>query len=281
MKKRLLIPALALTALIIPAGVRDASATLTIYKVKGNVTVKTKADKAVKAERRAVVAPADLLTVPEGGNIEILDSDTRRIYSSVNSGKMTVKKLMEKAEDHAASITRNINRKVAAAVAENGRQNRTGYDALGMAIHETDAIAYPDVAIPDGMSYLAYLIGNASGPDADHQNYIRLATTTSAANDSTFNFVVLSSVHEPLFFNIIDRKNKDDIQLLLPQNPIAAPKTVTVASEYRFMKDENGIGNDGYIVIASDKDFTAAEIKKLLEPGYEPENDYYLSILTP
>ncbi|MDE6638863.1 MAG: hypothetical protein K2K32_11595 [Muribaculaceae bacterium] len=255
----------------------DAFATLKIYKVKGNVTVKSKSKKAVKAERRAEVLPTDILTIPAGGSIDILNSDNKRIYSSVSTGSMSVKNLMDKAEAHAANITGNINRKVMAAVAETGSQKRSGYDAMGMVIHETDAIAYPAIALPENVSYLSYLIDNVTDPDSDHQDYIQLETTSADANDGSFNFVILSSIHEPLYFNIIDRSNKDNIQLLLPKNPIAAPKTVTVASGFRFLPDE---GENKFIAIASDKDFSAEDIEKLLQPGYEPDEDYYLSILT-
>lgn len=255
----------------------DAFATLKIYKVKGNVLVKSKSKKAVKAERRAEVLPTDILTIPAGGSIDILNSDNKRIYSSVSTGSMSVKSLMDKAEAHAANITGNINRKVMAAVAETGSQKRSGYDAMGMVIHETDAIAYPAIALPENVSYLSYLIDNVADPDSDHQDYIQLETTSADANDGSFNFVILSSIHEPLYFNIIDRSNKDNIQLLLPKNPIAAPKTVTVASGFRFLPDE---GENKFIAIASDKDFSAEDIEKLLQPGFDPDEDYYLSILT-
>lgn len=255
----------------------DAFATLKIYKVKGNVTVKSKTKKAVKAERRAEVLPTDILNIPAGGSIDILNSDNKRIYSSVSSGKMSVKTLIDKAEAHAANITGNINRKVMSAVAETGAQKRSGYDAMGMVIHETDAIAYPAIALPENVSYLSYLIDNVSDLDTDHQDYIQLETTSADADDGSFNFVILSSIHEPLYFNIIDQSNKDNIQLLLPKNPIAAPKTVTVASGIRFLPSE---GENKFIAIASDKDFSAEDIEKLLQPGFEPDEDYYLSILT-
>ncbi len=265
----------AISLAIMTAG--DAFATLTIYKVKGNVTVKGKSKKAVKAERRAEVLPTDILNIPAGGSVDILNSDNKRIYSSVSNGNMSVKTLIDKAEAHAANITGNINRKVMAAVKETGSQKKSGYEAMGMVIHETDAIAYPAISLPKDVSYLSYLIDNVSDQDADHQDYIQLETTSADAEDGSFNFVILSSIHEPLYFNVIDQSNKEDIQLLLPQNPIAAPKTVTVASGFRFLPDE---GENRYIAIASDKDFSAEDIQKLLQPGYEPDEDYYLSILT-
>lgn len=266
---------------ILAAMLPRAYASLQIYKVKGNVTIRSKA-KTVKAERRATVAPTDLLSIPAGDAVGILDSETHRIYSSIGYGNMTVKALIEKAESHAADITRNINRKVIAAVADNAGQKKNGYEAMGMAVHETDAIAYPPVILPEDMSYLAYLLANATDPDSKHQSYISLKkhpvyTGEDDEDDGAFNFAVHNSMRQPLYFNIIPQREDDDISLFFAQNPVAMPKSETIATEYTYLPDEN---ERGYIVIASDIDFTIDDVKRLLEAGYDPEDDYYLSILT-
>lgn len=258
----------------------EASAALQIYKVKGDVYVRSNAKK-VKAERRAKVSPYDMLTIPAGGSLEILDSDSHRIYSSIGYGDMTVKTLIQKAESQAADITRNINKKVIAAVSDNAKKSRTGYDAMGMTIHETDAIAFPHVILPEGTSYLSYLLSNATDPDSDHQSYISLMTrqveSDDDSSDGAFNFAIHNAMRQPLYFNIIAQRDTEDISLFFPQNPIAAPKSDTVATEYTYIPDEN---EKGYIVIASDVDFTVDDVKRLLVAGYDPDDDYYLSVLT-
>lgn len=265
---------------MIAAMLPRAYAALQIYKVKGNVTIRSKA-KTVKAERRATVAPTDLLTIPAGDAVDILDTETHRIYSSKGYGNMTVKALIEKAESHAADITRNINRKVIAAVADNAGQKRTGYEAMGMTVHETDAIAYPPVILPEGTSYLAYLLAEATDPDSTHQSYISLKKhpvyTGEDEDDGAFNFAVHNSMRQPLYFNIISQRERDDIRLFFAQNPVAMPKSETIATEYTYLPDSN---ERGYIVIASDIDFTIDDVKQLLKAGYDPDDDYFLSVLT-
>lgn len=273
---------IALVTLAMALAGHEASAALQIYKVKGDVTV-TKGKQNVKAARRAEVAASDRLTIPAGASVDILDTDSHRIFSSVTSGKMTVKDLMKEAEAHAADITRNINRKVIAAVADNAGQKRSGYDALGMAIHETDAIAYPPVTLPEGVSYLSYLMSSAQESDSPHQSFISLKTVAlgsgSDATDSPFNFVLKNSMSRPLYFNIIgkDGNDKDGIRLFLPQNPVAAPNSETVATEYAFLPDGEA---SAYVAIASDIDFSIDDVRKLLKVGYDPDENYYLTILT-
>lgn len=251
---------------------------LQIYKVKGNVTIK-KGKQTVKATRRELVAENDILTIPKEGRAEILDTDSRRIYSSKGNGTMSVRTLMEQAEAHASDITRNINRKVIAAVADNAASNRNAYEAMGMAIHETDLVVGPPVMLPEGMTYLSYLIADASDPDSLHQCYIalKLSTTDSLYNDGPFCFKVNNSTENPLYFNVMEKGVGKGLRLLIPQNPIAAPKEETVVSAYPFLPDP---ATTGYIAIASDKDFSVDDVWNLLDPGYDALDDYYLTVLT-
>ena len=264
------------SAIILFGGAQTGFAALQIYKVKGNVTVKSK-NKAVKAERRATVAENDVLTVPKGASVDILDSGSRRIYSSRGSGNMSVKTLIDKANAHASDITGNINRKVMAAVADNAGEKRSGYNAMGMAIHETDAIACPPVVVPEGVSYLDFLMTDTSNPDSAYQDFMTLRLEPSKDDDGTFCFAIDNHMHETLFFNIIEKTDDNDIRLFFPINHIAAPKTTTTASEYRFAADPDGTR---YVAIASDIYFTIDDVRKLMEPGFDPEEDYYLSAVT-
>lgn len=277
MKNILLKKKLAFAMLVIMViGISPSSfASLMIYKIKGDVTVKSKSV-VKKAEKRAIVSASDLLTIPKGGAVDILDSQTHRIYSSLEPGRMSVKSLIDKAEKHASEITRNINRKVISAVAESANEKKRGYDAMGMAIHETDAIAHPPVVLPEGTSYLSYLLENVTDSDSTHQDYIALSKSACEGSEDMFNFAVFNSLHEPLYFNIIDHREGEDIQLYFPQNAIAAPKTETVATEYRYVSEGDP---KIYIIVASDKDFTLEEVKRLLEADYNPDDDFYLSVL--
>lgn len=277
LKKPIVAALLALSAALTSA---DITAALQIYKVKGNVIVR-KGNMRITASRRSNVVGSDLLTIPKDGAIDILDSKSHRIYSSTETGEMSVETLMKKAESHAANITRNINRKVIAAVADNADQKRSGYDTLGMTIHETDAIAHPPVDLPKGVSYLSYLLENVKDADSTHQSYISLSRVTADGDspdfDAPYNFVLHNSMRQPLYFNVIEKDEKEGIHLFFPQNPVAAPQTETAASEYTYVPD---FSTRAYVAIASDMDFTLEDVKKLLEADYNPDDDYYLTILT-
>lgn len=257
-----------------------AAAALQIYKVKGDVAVKSKT-KTVKAQRRANVGAADILIIPADGSVDILDSDSRRIYSSTKTGKMTVKSLMKNAESHAANITRNINRKVMSAMADNAGQKRSGYEAMGMAIHETDAVVPTLIHIPDSMSYLSYLLANPVEADSAHQSFISLTRKLIAGEDNdregAFNFVMHSNVSRPLYFNIIEKDAEKGIRFLFKRNPIVGPKSETAVEEYTFLPDGD---TQRFVAVASDSNFSLSDIKHLMDAEYTPKGTYYLTILT-
>lgn len=258
----------------------DAWALLQIYKVKGDVTVKS-GNKEVNAKRRANVKATDMLNIPSGGSVEILDSDTHRIYSSTKTGRMTVKSLMKKAESQASNITRNINRRVMAAVADNAGSKRSGYDAIGMSIHETDAVLPTLIDIPEGMSYLSYLLSNPSEPDSAHQSFISLSSQLIEDEDGeangAFNFGLCNSLNTPLYFNIVVRDEEKGLRFLFRRNPIVAPKSDTTVEEYTYLPDEK---TQRYVAIASDHNFSIDDAKHLLDDDYMPKDNYYMTILT-
>lgn len=272
------ITCLALAALLIAPVV---CAEFQIYKVKGNVSLK-RGQKTLQPARRTALRSSDILTIPADGAIDILDSDSRRIYSSTQTGNMTVQSLVEKARSQASSITRNINKKVIAAVSDNANGDKGGYDVIGMAIHETDALAAPPVALAPDKSYLAYLLEETSDPDAIHQKFISLSMVPcdgeNASQNAPFNFSLYNNTRLPLYFNVIECSKGDNIALYFTQNLMVAPKSETVASSYTYLPDKS---ESGYIAIASDIDFTPDDVKKLLQAGYDPEECYFLTILTP
>lgn len=251
-----------------------------IYKTKGNVSV-LRGQKSIPTARRTVLKSTDMLSIPSGASMDILDSNSRRIYSSTQSGKMDVQTLIEKARRQSSSITSNINKKVMAAVADNAKGDSRGYDVIGMAIHETDALAVPPVALNDNQSYLSYLIEETDVYEGLHQKFITLKMVPTDGDaltpDSPFNFELLNSTALPLYFNVIECSKGDNIALFFTQNLMVAPKSETLASTYTYLPDKS---EKGYIAIASDKDFTPDDVRKLLQAGYDPDEAYFLTILS-
>ncbi|MDE6693319.1 MAG: hypothetical protein K2K05_08030, partial [Muribaculaceae bacterium] len=126
------------------------------------------------------------------------------------------------------------------------------------------------------VSYLAYLMAIPSTDEYDSRNDIVLMRRDFSESDDTFNFAVFNTLEQPLYFNIIDQQPNGMINMYFQENPIAKPRGETLIPEYRYLLP---VDTHGYIVVASDKDFTVDDVKRLLDSSYTPEGNFYFSLL--
>lgn len=254
-----------------------AEAALKIYRLSGNVTRKTASGKSAALARRETIGPHDVLTIPANGSVEILDTQTQRLYSSVASGTMTVANLISKADNDAAAVTAKTNSKIVKAVGDNARDRRASFGAKGMSLHQTDAVLNVPASLPPGTSFLAYLMNLDQATEFEGSNDVVLLRRAYGEGDTSFNFSVFNTLAVPLYVNIISQKpEKEEIAFLLGENPMVSPRSETLLHQYRFLLPES---ETGYIVIASPTTFTITDAKRLLDPDYAPKQDFYLSLL--
>lgn len=254
---------------------QNIDAALKIYRLSGDVKIKQPSGLSV-LQRRDAVKPSDKLVIPAGSKVEILDSESRRIYTSTGQGTFSVKDIIAKAKAAASEVTRLTNSQVVAAVKDNAESQRTKYGNTGVSRHETDADLNGLMALPDGMSYLAYLMSIPPTANYDNHNDIVLMRRDFSDSDDTFNFAVFNTLDEPLYVNIIDQKPDGELSLYFQDNPLIRPRGETLVPEYRYLLP---VETHGYIVIASDKNFTLEEVKRLLDPSHTPATNFYFSLL--
>lgn len=208
--------------------------------------------------------------------MEILDSDSRRIFTSTGEGTFAVKDIIAKAKATASEITDRTNRQVLAAVKDNAASQRSRFGKSGVSRHETDAGINGLIALPEGVSYLSYLMGISPTDEYDSDNDIVLMRRDFSESDDTFNFAVFNTLDQPLYINIIDQKPDGELSMYFQENPIASPRGETLIPEYRYLLP---VDTHGYIVIASDKDFSLTDVKRLLDSNYTPDQDFFFSLL--
>lgn len=228
-----------------------------------------------KAVKREPVGESDLLTIPRSAVISILDTDNNRVYSSLSQGTITVKKLIKNAINNASNVTLATNDVALTNIKDNGTRRPDRPGRGGVSIHEANAVIHAPVDLPKGMSYLQYLRSLGDKEYNDEYDAILLRRDINN-DDDTFNFAVFNTLREPLYFNIIQQRTDREPELHFLDNPIALPRTQTIVEEYLYLVPDY---KDGYIVVASDKDFTIEDVKKLLDPDYEPNADFYFTLL--
>ncbi len=136
-------------------------------------------------------------------------------------------------------MTRATNRKVLDALRNNGRAEKDKFGGKGVSRHETYANINGLIALPEGVTYLSYLMSLSPDDDYDDYNDIVLMRRNFPDSDDSFNFAVFNTLEDPLYFNIIDQRTDGDITMYFPVNPIAGPRGATVVEEYRFLDPED------------------------------------------
>lgn len=252
-------------------------AALKVYKVKGDITLRS-GNSWTLLQRRAEIKPADMLRIPAGGSVEILDTDTRRIYSSVSTGEMQVSSLISTAINDASDITRKTNTRILTSLSENKASGKSRFGNTGLSMHDTDsetgALATLDLTTP----YLQQLINLPADAAYDDYSDIILIRRDIDGERETFNFAVFNTLDIPLFINVIDQNpDSDDITFYFNENPLVNPRGETVIGHYRYLLPERPAG---YIVIASDRQFTPDDIRSLLRGNTAPSGgDFFYSLL--
>lgn len=246
-----------------------------VYRLTGDVKIKQNSGLSL-LHRRAVVNPSDQLIIPENGKVEILDETSRRIYSSLIQGSFSVKDIIEMAKKNSSEITKITNEQVLIAVKDNAATQRDRFGKTGASWHETDADLSGLISLPEGVTYLAYLMAMSPTEEYDNCNDVILVRRNRSEEDDTFNFSVFNTLEQPLYINIIDQKPTDEINLYFQESPLVNPRRETQIPEYRYLLPES---ITGYIVIASDKPFSIKDVKQLLDSSNTPENNFYFSLL--
>lgn len=261
-----------LLILTIPSEIGSA---LKLYKIKGEVTVNS-GNLSKKAVKRQSVLPTDVLIIPRNSSVAILDDKSNRIYESLTQGKIKVEDLIKEAKSNASAVTKTTNDLVLGAIAENAKSKASGIGIPGVSVHVANSVVHAPVDLPESVSYLSYLRGLGEKEEYNDAYDAILVRRDINYDDETFKFAVFNTLSQPLYFNIIQQRTDREPELFFLDNPLAAPRTQTLVEEYLYILPDYP---DGYIVVASDKDFTIADVKKLLDPSYDPEANFYFTLL--
>lgn len=269
---------LALSAgFILIAYAESAYAALKIYKITGNVTIKTeRGTQALK--RRDIVKSNDVLSIPAGSSVEIHDTETQGLYASTLTGSTTVQALIDKSKRDAKNVTQATNGRIWDNIKRNAESKANSYNVGGVSVHNTDGVISSVQLLPEGMSYLTYLMQLSPYNEYDDSDDLILLRRDYPDDYDTFNFSVFNTLDEALYVNVIEQKPNCDIKLFFNENPLVKPRGETVIPQYRYIRPEE---DAGYIIIASEKNFTLNDVKRLLEISYSPEENYYISLYRP
>lgn len=170
-----------------------------IYSVSGNVKVSL-GGKISQAVKGAVLKKSDLVSIPEGASISIMDETTQCIYISQESGNTSVQELISKSIKAANNAPQIIDGR------GRGTTGSRIYRERGMvtrSLNLFDTVAANIEIEPDTLAQLIAHVVYFECLNADSTlNFVSLPIDT-ISNDGGYGFKLYNPLETPIYFNVL------------------------------------------------------------------------------
>lgn len=239
----------------------QSHAQYSVYTLSGDITT----TRGKRLRPREPLAAGDILDLCPSCRIKILDNATRRVYHSTATGRIRVSDIVTRAEKDARDITRHATDRIMAGAGRSGGASRAG--RRGLSRHMTNA-GGDSSAIT-----LRELIDMPPQTPYDNEES-EILLGRCILDDGLFTFTVFNTLSRPLYVNVVPKTA--DPTPYFAEPACAAPRRETIIDQYTFALPSNP---EAYILIASPRPFTAADIAALLTAGTPPAAPFYFYLL--
>lgn len=181
-----------------------AFAHYSIHSATSGVKIETNG-KTVDAKKDTEIKANDFLVIPEGGTVEVYNSLDKKIYKSVNSGKISVTRLMIDAKKAASNHNKNVADRLSLA-------KNQGADNQGEKIYVEKGMVRRSLAVFDpeadnlqvNSKSLGSILANyiTNGGAEGYRNVDVDVTTGNVENSGKF-FRIVNTLDFPVYFNVL------------------------------------------------------------------------------
>lgn len=200
-----------LTAVFL-ASAMTLSAAIKVHNFSGKVNVERKGS-VTALKTGEVLSPADILIIPPGSRLEIINEVSGTIYTSTKDGKMTVSRLMLDAKEQASDKVGSINSHMRFGSASGKNKNERVYVETGMvkrSLGEYDPGAEGKEIDPETLT--AFIRGYINGS--------RVSTPMPVPVDTRVNtdsvkrgFTLSNTLDFPIYFNVIKVESDGKVEI--------------------------------------------------------------------
>lgn len=248
MKNAVLILLAALLALPLPAGSRYS-----VYKAKGKVQVRPKAENTwTAAERNRELQLGDRLQLGKQSAVVIFDSTNSLLYTYEKPGECSVMEAVRYARDKAGARTGAVNAEMRRNIESHG--DDPSYGVLGVSYRGQGAVSYTD-----SLAALLRLLPQIGKEGS------RLSLTLEPAEDATV-FKIRNGSDIPLYVNVL-RVSGEDLTVCLEFDGKEGSEGVLVDAgaevfldQYPFVEQEGA----GYLVFGTTRCFDTRSLQRAL-----------------
>lgn len=175
------------------------SAKYLVYNVKGSVKVLQRGI-TMDAKKGMELLATDNLVIDRGASIEILNNETKKIFTSTQHGRFSVTRVIIDAQKQADDNMKSIRDKINVGTAP--RRSATNYASSGHVMRTVETYCRPEPLDPADMA--AVIIANIKGeyPAAN----CPLPVTHSSNDHNGLRYEVLNELTDTIYFNTIKIK---------------------------------------------------------------------------
>lgn len=232
-----------------------------VYTISGDIST----SRGKRLKPRETIAASEILNLCPSCQIKILDNTTRRVYSSTTTGRVKVSNIVSRADADARDITRHAADKIIAGLSHSGGASRAG--RRGLSRHMTNAGGDTTAITLRGLLDLP-----TQTPYDNEESEILLGRCI--LDDGLFTFTVFNTLSQPLYVNVLPKTANPTPYFAEPA--CAAPRRETIIDQYTFALPSTP---EAYILVASPRPFTAADIAALLTADASPAAPFYFYLL--
>ena len=234
-----------------------------IVRIKGDVQIMHRGDKQWKTlHMRDTVKLIDMINLSPNSSVSIMKTSTRAVYTADNTGQMTVRDIIKKAESRDMAVISNVIKENVSSGGENSRRDFTSYGASvrgqgGAA--EIDAVYAHVYKAINGICAQGEIKEDAKSP-----------ALSRVYADDTFSFKVTCVDDCTCYVNIycVNLSNQS-VEACYPRNI----STANVSGSVLMLPGEFYDSIDVvYLLVASTVDYDSSLISLKLRNGEKPQD---------
>lgn len=237
-----------------------------IFKTTEGVTLKDAQGKKVAVSKRMEVALGDVLHIPTGGKVGILENESKQIYYSDITGEVRVVKIIVDAKKQADNSIAAVNRQIINSITEQQQQGHN-YSIVGAAHRGEGSDNYTQQVYA---SLYRLIKESKQNPTTSSLNLM-----LREGEEGTFYFSLKSHSDKPLFVNVVAITPGSAPRICLqPGQSTGTPYILLNAGGCRELSElpfACELGEEVlYLLFGSEQPFDSRLLQRLFEQGAAP-----------
>lgn len=249
----------------------DAENVYRIFKTTEGVTLSNREVDGVTVYKRMEVELGDMLHIPQGGKVAILDSNTKQIYYSNSVGDVRVVKIVVDAKKQADEGITAINRQIEASISE---RKQSGYTyAVQGATYRGEGVDSQTLQV-----YAALCQVLEKREVGKEKNMLRLALK---GDDMSFHFSLTNLGKKPLFVNVLRLGEKPHVCIQIGHSTgtpylLLDAESSRETTEISFARLPDA--QEEYLLFGSEIPFDSQQLQRLFNEGKRVDNNNQTTI---